>query len=101
METGTILRRIARLAKLEHRDINQQLLAMTELYEKTHGVSGKVKRPAKLTYKNSKKAEAKKERKPRSDIGVPRSEEAKQNIRMGQLRAELRRRATEAVRGSA
>ena len=44
LAAATILRRIDRLARLEHRDLTGQLEAMTELYEKTFSVSGKVAR---------------------------------------------------------
>lgn len=44
LAAATILRRIDRIARLEHRDLTGQLEAMTELYEKTFSVSGKVAR---------------------------------------------------------
>lgn len=99
MQTKTILARINRLAKLSHRDINGQLLAMTELYEKTYGISGKVQRKPKKT-KQKAKPEVKaapKPRKRRSDIGKRRSEQARENMRMGQLKAKARKLAAEAL----
>ena len=103
METKSILQRIARLAKLQHRDMHGQLMAMVELYEKTHGVSGAITRKRKKKQEQpavEAAPEVRKKRKPnsrpRSDIGVPRSEEARKNIRLGQRKARLRKMFTSA-----
>ena len=103
-QARAILGRIKRIAKLEHRSLEGQLLAMTELYEKTHKVSGKIVRSGKkkATKPVAQKAvspEAPKRkqirRRARSDIGKTRSEEAKKNIRIGQMKAKLKKRMAE------
>lgn len=105
-QAKAIIGRIKRIAKLEHRSLEGQLLAMTELYEKTHKVSGKIVRSGKkkatkpVAQKAASPEVAKPKRKPvrrraRSDIGKTRSEEAKKNIRIGQLKAKLKKRVAE------
>lgn len=103
-QARVIFGRINRIAKLEHRSFEGQLLAMTELYEKAHNVSGKIVRNGrkKATKPATQKAispEAPKRkqirRRARSDIGKTRSEEAKKNIRIGVLKAKLKKRVAE------
>lgn len=100
MQTKSIISHIARLAKMEHRDLNGQLLAMIELYERTHKISAKItrKRKKKEEQKVAQPEQKKKQIRTmeRSDKGKTRSDEAKKNIRMGIMKARLKRMTAEA-----
>jgi hypothetical protein len=99
LATKPILKRIERLAAKEYRTFAHQLLAMTELYEKTHGVSGKITRKRRKTQsKQSPKQEI--ERRARhGNLGRSMSKETKEKMRASAIRRWEEHRAKQASQG--
>ena len=87
-----ILRRIARLAEKEYRTFGHQLLAMTELYERTFGVSGKVNRKRRKVKAKPATQHEQPQRKRHGNFGRATSEETRKKMSESAIRrwAEIR-----------
>ena len=87
-----ILKRIARLAAKEYRSVANQLIAMTELYERTYGVTGKIMRKRRKEKEQPAIQPEKSTRKKHPLEGRQLSQETKDKMRESAIRRWAKKR---------
>lgn len=86
MKAEPIIKRIQRLAIKEHRTFAHQLMAMTELYEKTHNVTGKITRKRRKAKALPMVQPEKSARKKHGNLGKTVSAETREKMRLAAVR---------------